>query len=66
MIGLVVLKINGVEFCQKFVGVIRCSLGAPYDDVRHHLKFSSTDKQMNKATYRGGAHLKMEIVGSFA
>ena len=56
---------NGVEFCQKFIGVIRCSLATSYNDVRRCLNFSvrgrQTDKRTNKATYRGGAHLKMIV-----
>ena len=27
---------NKVEFCQKSIGVIRCSLATLYDDVRRH------------------------------
>ena len=30
---------NGVEFCQKSIGVIRCSLATLYDDVRRHAMF---------------------------
>ena len=51
---------NGVEFCQKSIFVIRYFLATLYDDVRCRLKFSVTNKQTNKATYRGGAHLKIE------
>ena len=51
---------NGVEFCQKSIGVLRCSLAALYNDMQHQLKFSRKDKQTNEATYRGGAHLEMQ------
>ena len=58
-----VVSKNWVGFCQKSIGVIRCTLATSYDDVRRCLRFSSSDRQTNrqtnKTTYRGGAHLKI-------
>ena len=27
---------NGVEFCQMFIGIIKCSLATSYNNVRRH------------------------------
>ena len=34
---------NGVEFCQRSIGAIRCSLAMPYDDVRQCSTFNQSE-----------------------
>ena len=37
---------NGVEFCQRSIGAIRCGLATSYDDVKPHatlLYFSQSE-----------------------
>ena len=56
---------NGVEFCQKSIGVIRCSLATSCNDVRCCVTLPKlfchdhTNRQTNKATYKGGAHISI-------